>query len=55
MDDRGISINDMAEALDLSEKTVSAYYRGSKKIGRKTLTNIIKILDLDEEDIDDSH
>lgn len=47
MDDRDISISELAEVLDLSEKTVSAYYHGSKRPGRVTALNIARILDTD--------
>lgn len=50
MDDRDISIEDMAEVLDLSESTVGMYYNGYRKPTGKVLLNIIKILDLDVED-----
>ena len=50
MDDRDISIEDMAEALNLSENTIGMYYNGYRKPTGKVLLNIVKILDLDVED-----
>lgn len=47
MDDREISIEDMAQVLNLSNNTVMSYYYGYRKPGDKVTLNIIKILDLD--------
>ena len=47
MDDRDISIEDMAQVLNLSESCVKSYYYGYRKPGDKVTLNIIKILDLD--------
>ena len=47
MDDRDISIEDMAQALNLSESTIKMYYNEYRKPTGKVLLNIIKILDLD--------
>ena len=47
MDDRDISIEDMAQALNLPESCVKNYYYGYRKPGDKVTLNIIKILDLD--------
>lgn len=47
MDDREISIEDMAQVLNLSNNTVMSYYYGYRKPSDKVTLNIIKILDLD--------
>lgn len=47
MDDREISIEDMAEVLNLKNETVKGYYYGYHNPGKKVTLNIIKILDLD--------
>lgn len=53
VDDRGIDLEELAQVADLETKTVRGFYKGYKKIGCKTKLNLMKILDLTEEDIDD--
>ena len=53
MDDRGITIEEMADALALAPSTVKNYYRGWQEPGRIIRQNIIMILDLDEEEINE--
>lgn len=53
MDDRGITIEEMADALALAPSTVKNYYRGWQEPGRIIRQNIIRILDLDEEEINE--
>ncbi len=53
VDERGLTLSEVAEGAALAEKTVRAYYNGSKRIGRKTTCNLLKTLDLSEEDVDD--
>ena len=55
VDDRNIDLDEIAQVVDLEEKTVKEYYNGRRKIGRKTKLNLMKILDLTEEDVDDNH
>ncbi len=47
MDDRDISIEDMAQVLNLSESCVKNYYYGYRNPSDKVTLNIVKILDLD--------
>ena len=55
IDDRGIDLDEIAQVANLAEKTVKEYYNGRRKIGWKTKLNLMKILDLTEEDVDDTH
>ena len=55
IDDKGIDLDEIAQVANLAEKTVKEYYNGRRKIGWKTKVNLMKILDLTEEDIDDNH
>ena len=55
VDDRNIDLEELAQVTDLETKTVRGFYKGYKKIGRKSKMNLMKILDLTEEDIDDSN
>ena len=55
IDDKGIDLDEIAQVANLAEKTVKEYYNGRRKIGWKTKVNLMKILDLTEEDIDDSN
>jgi len=50
MDDRGISISELAEILNLSERTVRSYYKGWSKPGKIARMNILKVFDLEEEE-----
>lgn len=52
VDDRGIDLDELAEVVDLAPRTVREYYAGTRKIGWKAKTNLMKILDLTEEDVD---
>ena len=54
MDDREIAVEEMAEILDLAESTVKGYYQGWRKPGKNIRLNIIRILDLDEEEVNES-
>ena len=51
MDNRGITIEELAEASILSERTISNYYKGKSKPGKKARINLLKLLDYDEDDI----
>ena len=53
MDDRGVTIEEMAEILDLSERTVKGYYMGWNKPGRIVKLNLMKIFDLEEDDLEE--
>lgn len=53
VDDRDIDLAELADVVDLAERTVREYYSGKRKIGWKAKMNLMKILDLTEEDIDD--
>lgn len=46
MDDNGITIEEMADVLDRSEKSVEAYYRGYRVPGKEVALNMAKILDV---------
>lgn len=54
VDDRGIDLDELAEVVDLAPRTVREYYAGTRKIGWKAKMNLMKILDLTEEDIDET-
>ena len=53
VDDRDIDIAELADVVGLEERTVREYYTGKRKIGWKAKMNLMKILDLTEEDIDE--
>lgn len=53
VNDRDIDLAELADVVDLAEKTVREYYTGHRKIGWKAKMNLMKILDLTEEDIDE--
>ena len=53
MDERDISIKELSETLDIAENTVRNYYFGWKKPGKKVRLNLIKIFDLEEDEVDD--
>lgn len=48
MDNRNIPIKELAEILNLSERTVRGYYKGWNKPGKKVKLNLLKILDMEE-------
>lgn len=48
IDNRNISIKELAEILNLSERTVRGYYKGWTKPGKKVKLNLLKILDMEE-------
>lgn len=48
MDNRNISIKELAEILNLSERTIRGYYKGWAKPGKKVKLNLLKILDMEE-------
>lgn len=51
MDDRGITIEELVEASMLSKQSITAFYNGRRKPGKKAQTNLLKLLDYDEDDI----
>jgi predicted transcriptional regulator len=53
MDKQEISIEELAEIMDLSVHTISGYYHGWSKPGKKVRINLIKIFDLEEDEVDD--
>ena len=53
VNDRDIDLDELAEVADLANRTVKEYYAGTRKIGWKAKMNLMKILDLTEEDIDE--
>lgn len=53
IDDRDIDLAELADVVDLEERTIREYYTGKRKIGWKAKMNLMKILDLTEEDIDE--
>lgn len=53
VDNRNIDLEELAQVANLETKTVRGFYKGYKKIGRKSKMNLMKILDLTEEDIND--
>ena len=55
IDERDIDLAELAEVLDMAVKTLKEYYSGRRKPGRDTKVNLMKILDLTEEDINDTH
>lgn len=50
MDENNISIKELAEILNLSERTVRGYYKGWNEPGRKVALNIMKVFDMDLEE-----
>lgn len=52
MDDNGISVRELAEILNLSERTVRGYYKGWQKPGKKIMLNILKVFDMEGDDIE---
>lgn len=52
VNDRGIDLDELAEVVGLAPRTVREYYAGTRKVRRKSKTNLMKILDLTEEDVD---
>jgi len=52
MDIRGVSIDEMAEITGLSRNTIRNYYHGYNKPGKKIRLNMIKIFDLDEDEVE---
>ena len=53
MDRRGVSIDEMAEITGLSPYTIKGYYYGWSKPGQRVRLNLIKIFDLDEDEVED--
>lgn len=51
MDDREITIEEMADCIGVKERTMFEYYHGWRDIGRDTLRQICKVLDLDNEEV----
>jgi DNA-binding transcriptional regulator YiaG len=53
MDEKEVSIEELADALGLTWGTVRNYYRGWTKPGKNIRLNIIRILELDEEEVNE--
>ena len=47
MDERGITIEDLADALNISKITMHNYYYGKKVPGKVIALNMAKILDVE--------
>ena len=52
VDERCIDLDELAEVTDLAPRTIREYYAGTRKVGWKAEMNLMKILDLTEEDFD---
>ena len=51
MDDQDVTVEEMADVLDINVRTMRGYYNGSKAPGRSLAINMAKILDVSVRDI----
>lgn len=49
MDDRDITIEDLADYLDITESTVTEYYNGTRKPGREILWNMSRLFEVSQD------
>ena len=53
MDDNEVSIAELADILNLSRRTVKGYYKRWQKPGKKIMLNIMKIFDIEPEEMEE--